>query len=67
MTTSWTNTNSGAPCTVEVIYQDGTVQLVVRNSAGQKTGTLTTADEGQISQFAADVVVATGKAYGPRT
>lgn len=63
MATNWTNTNSGAPCTVQVTYRDGAVQLVVRNSAGQKTGTLTTDDEGQISQFAADVVVETGKAF----
>jgi hypothetical protein len=63
MTTNWTNSNSAAPCTVQVIYKDGAVQLVVRNSAGQTTGTLTTNDEGQISQFAADVVVETGKAY----
>lgn len=63
MTTNWTNGNSGAPCTVQIVCRDGTVQLVVRNSAGQKTGTLTTNDQGQISQFAADVVVETGKAY----
>jgi hypothetical protein len=61
--TTWTNSNSGAPCTVHVIYHDGAVTLVVRNSAGQQTGTLTTDDEGQMSQFAADVVRETGKAY----
>lgn len=63
MATTWTNGNSGAPCTVQVIYQDGAVQLVVRNSAGQKTGVLTTTDEGAISEFAGDVVRETGKAY----
>lgn len=63
MATTWTNSNSGAPCTVQVVYRDGAVQLVVRNSAGHTTGTLTTTDEGQISQFAADVVVETGKSY----
>ena len=61
--TKWTNGNSGAPCTVQVVYSGGVVQLIVRNAAGQQTGVLTTDDEGEISQFAGDVVRETGKAY----
>jgi hypothetical protein len=64
MATKWTNGNSGAPCTVQVVFRDGVVQLVVRNDAGQATGTLTTTDEGEISMFAGDVVRETGKAFG---
>jgi hypothetical protein len=61
--TKWTNSNSGAPCTVQVTYCDGVVQLVVRNVAGQVTGTLTTDDESEMSMFAGDVVRETSKAF----
>lgn len=64
MATKWTNGNSGAPCTVQVVHKDGALHLVVCNAAGQQTGVLTTNDEGEISQFAGDVVRESGKAYG---
>lgn len=63
MATQWTNSNSGAPCTVQVVYRDGAVHLIVRDTAGRQTGVLTATDEGQISQFAGDVVRETGNAY----
>jgi hypothetical protein len=63
MATKWTNSNSGAPCTLQVTCRDGVLQLVVRNDAGKVTGTLTTADEGQISMFAGDVVHETSKVF----
>lgn len=63
MATKWTNGNSGAPCTVQVVHKDGALQIVVRNAAGHQTGVLTTDDEGEISQFAGDVVRESGKAY----
>ena len=63
MATHWTNSNSGAPCIVQVFYRDGAVQLVVRNDAGKLTGILTTDDEMEISMFAGDVVRETSKAF----
>jgi len=64
MATNWTNGNSGAPCTVHVVHRDGVLHLVVCNADGLQTGMLTTSDEGEISQFAGDVVRESGKAYG---
>jgi len=63
MATKWTIGNTGAPCTVHVVHRDGALHIVVCNAAGQQTGTLTTSDEGQISEFAGDVVRESGKAY----